>query len=686
MIIKNIKLENIRSYLNQEINFPLGRTLLSGDIGSGKSSILLAVDFALFGLQKDNLSGHSLLRNGKNSGYVELNFGIENKDVTIKRALKRIKNNIQQDFGYITINNEKNELTAVELKQAILNLLNYPQELLTKTKSLIYRYTVYTPQEEMKHVLLTDRESRLDILRKVFGIDKYKRIKENSKIYMGHLKENKKEIDIEISDLDEKINLRDEKQKELTKKEADINKFIDKLNTLKNNIKEYKNNIKAKEDDITKLKKINKDIELKDFELKNKSEQITINNNYLKELNSYIKELEEELKEDSVKNIEDIKKLIPIKENEIKFMEDTLKEVRNKLNGFKVNKENSERLKENLTKLDICPICKQNISKDYKHNMLHKENKDIKDFEDNIKLFAKRETEAENKLRDLRKHSELLKKEEYNIDIRKLKINALNEKKESKEKVLKQVSIFKNDIGNINNNKIKLLEELETFKNLEKDYENIKKELDELKDKELGLEIEKAKLEKDISNYNEICLELNKEIDKKLKLKDKLKYISSLQYWLEDDFIKLIEIIEKNIMIKVHNDFSDLFEKWFDVLVDNELIKIKLYEDFTPLIEQNGHDIDYNYLSGGEKTAAALAYRLALNQVINNMSNIKTKDLIILDEPTDGFSSEQLDRMRLILDELNIKQVIIVSHDPKIESFCDNIIRLNKKEHVTEII
>jgi len=47
---------------------------------------------------------------------------------------------------------------------------------------------------------------------------------------------------------------------------------------------------------------------------------------------------------------------------------------------------------------------------------------------------------------------------------------------------------------------------------------------------------------------------------------------------------------------------------------------------------------------------AALAYRLSLNQVINNlMSTIKTRDLLILDEPTDGFSGEQLDRMRDIL-------------------------------------
>ena len=59
---------------------------------------------------------------------------------------------------------------------------------------------------------------------------------------------------------------------------------------------------------------------------------------------------------------------------------------------------------------------------------------------------------------------------------------------------------------------------------------------------------------------------------------------------------------------------------------------------------------------------------------------------MILDEPTDGFSDEQLDRVRNVLSELNLKQLILVSHEPKIESFVDNIIRLNKEQHITRII
>jgi len=54
-----------------------------------------------------------------------------------------------------------------------------------------------------------------------------------------------------------------------------------------------------------------------------------------------------------------------------------------------------------------------------------------------------------------------------------------------------------------------------------------------------------------------------------------------------------------------------------------------------------------------------------------------------LDEPTDGFSDQQLDKVRDILNELNVNQLILVSHEPKIESFVDNVIRFKKEGGVS---
>ena len=76
----------------------------------------------------------------------------------------------------------------------------------------------------------------------------------------------------------------------------------------------------------------------------------------------------------------------------------------------------------------------------------------------------------------------------------------------------------------------------------------------------------------------------------------------------------------------------------------------------------------------------------AANKVINGfVGDLHTKDVIILDEPTDGFSSEQLDKIREVLEQLDMDQVIIVSHESKIESFVDHVIRISKTEHKSQI-
>src|SRR3989339_1059618 len=189
MILKEISLKNIRSYENQEIEFPEGSSLLSGDIGSGKTSILLAIEFALFGLQPGQ-RGSALLRNGEKEGGVSIKFEVSGKNVLIERTLKKGKA-ISQDYSSITVDGEKQEISVTELKSKVLDLLNYPREF-SKKQNLLYKFTVYTPQEEMKQIILQDPETRINTLRHVFGIDKYKKILENISIINTKIREEKR--------------------------------------------------------------------------------------------------------------------------------------------------------------------------------------------------------------------------------------------------------------------------------------------------------------------------------------------------------------------------------------------------------------------------------------------------------------------------------------------------------------
>ena len=192
-----------------------------------------------------------------------------------------------------------------------------------------------------------------------------------------------------------------------------------------------------------------------------------------------------------------------------------------------------------------------------------------------------------------------------------------------------------------------------------------------------------AEVKKEIEFYSKLIEELKDKIEKVKMIKKKLDYVSELEAWLNKKFIPVISFIERNVMVSLKYEFSKLFSEWFQILVSDDF-NVRLNDYFTPIIEQQDYEIDYAYLSGGERTAIALAYRLALNQVINSlMSKIKTKEIVILDEPTDGFSEQQLDKMREVLDQLKVKQLIIVSHEQKIEGFVENVIKFRKEQGVS---
>jgi len=133
--------------------------------------------------------------------------------------------------------------------------------------------------------------------------------------------------------------------------------------------------------------------------------------------------------------------------------------------------------------------------------------------------------------------------------------------------------------------------------------------------------------------------------------------------------------------------FNDHFREWFKLLVEEETIDVEINpDDFQPIAKVNGYESPASDMSGGEKSALALAYRLALDKVIvEKYPDVKTRDLIILDEPTDGFSSEQTNRMQAVFQRLGMAQMIIISHERTLDSFVSDIFTFTKKNHKTTI-
>ncbi len=680
MKIKNIVLENIRSYEHQEISFPEGSTLLSGDIGSGKTSVLLAIEFALFGLQPGQ-RGSALLRNGKKEGKVRLEFEVDNDDIIIERTLKKGKT-ISQDYCSIIINNEKREFSVTELKSKILELLSYPMEF-AKKQNLLYKFTVYTPQEEMKQIILEDAETRINTLRHVFGIDKYKKILENVTILTTKLREEKRMKEGMTSNLENnKLNLIT-KISELEEKKKNLSSIESELFTRV----EIRKRVQAEKEEFSKKieerNKFQSEIEKTKIMMMNKNETIFSNNKTIETIKKQLEELQKiKFDELQLKQLEQSiseKKLEKDKLNKINL------DISSKINSLFLKEEENKKIEKKISSLEICPTCLQNVDSVYKANVLNKIHSDNVDAKNKLQILTSEKREIEEKLARIELEISYSEKQLTDLKILKMKLQDINEKQSQIQQIEKSnvslgkdIELLKQHIDLLTNSLLSLTR----FVNL---LETKQRELDEALKQERLADIKVAELRKEIEVFSRQIEELKREIEKTEQIKSQLIYITELENWLSKQFISLISFIEKNVMIKLKTEFSKLFAEWFYMLVSDNF-NVKLSDDFTPVIEQQDYELDYAYLSGGERTAIALAYRLALNQVINSLlSKIKTRDLVILDEPTDGFSEQQLDKMRDVLQQLNVKQLIIVSHEQKMEGFVENVIKFRKRSGITNV-
>jgi len=682
MLLKSIRLNNIRSYVTQEIKFPSGTILLSGDIGSSKSTILLAIEFALFGILPGELSGNALLRNGEQKGSIELNFEINKQDIVIGRTLKRSNESVGQGNGFIIRNGMKKEMTPVELKTEVFGLLGYPRELVSKGKNIIYRYTVYTPQEEMKRILQEDASSRLDILRKVFGIDRYKRIQDNTTVYAKTLREKCREKAGIISDLEEKRRNRTVREKEFAQAEEMIKQIKPRLEAARIKVAHKKNMIAESEQKQKEMQEIKKKIAMKETETITKTEQQKRNETQMPELEKQVTELRKETEGREAKDTSVLE--ISEKNRKLLLIEKEMRENLLKKAEYDTDNKRSSELKQKINLLDNCPTCLQTVDKTHKQMISDKENEKI---QKNMLFTAKYDAlvkEKEEESGRIKKEIDDIRNREKEQALLRLKKNSLADKEKQYMNLREQQETLQTAIKAAENEKNRLMHLLDEYSHIEHEYSTQKKELDFLLLQERDADVEYNRAAERKKNMQSIIAELDAEIERKEIVKKELLRLNEIAEWLQEYFIKLIETIEKQVMTRVFYEFNELFQKWFGVLVEDETIQSRLDDTFTPIVVQNGYDIEIDNLSGGEKTACALAYRLALNKVINDLiTGINTKDLLILDEPTDGFSSEQLDKMRDVLEQLNIAQIIIVSHESKIESFVNEVIHVRKNEHIS---
>ena len=802
MILNSIIIDHIRSYNHEEVIFPRGISLFEGDIGSGKSTVLMAIEFALFGLGSQK--AESLLSKKSDTGYVILDFSVDDEKYEIKRTLQRKNSGVNQDpkNSWIRIDGETLPLSPSELKQQVLKILKFNEPADPKAESKIFRYAIFTPQEAMKEVL-SDSGKRLETIRKAFGIEDYSIAKSNSLEVVSELRgksmvlqerfENISQLETEISDSKTKISelnsmiaslsksveekkMQEDKSMQQIKEIQEKNSERIKLEAKKCSIAESIESEKRRFSQIEKefeefeseLKQSNERME-KLVEIKRPETELSVEginaqikrfqkisddliglNSEKNSVSSDISRIKESLGEKINADKQELKSALDDLEKEKESLEKFLEEISENSDKIKSQQVEKNTIKSSLenqisefAKLgNNCPTCKQKITQEHHHSLVDEKQSQVEKLNKEIKEIADSFFESNSKSKEIKEKINSYVQEiseiqnilpgidEFASKMAKLgqieaKIKEIEGSKNEKygKNPVEYLTRLKDELTEFENSTEQMKQILESRKKIEEKISQRQVEAESLEEKitqketefastqyllesfddtarkALELEAEQRSLRDSInelagslaasrekqSNEQEKIAEKEKKISESKKWQEKFKKVSEVKEWLEEFFIPTISQIEKQVLLSILQNFNETYTRWYSILVEDPTKESKIDENFTPIVNQDGYDQDISFLSGGEKTSVALAYRLTLNSLMRKETESMKSNLLILDEPTDGFSKNQLAKIRELLDELKSEQIILVSHEKELETYVDNIFQISKENGISKI-
>ena len=584
---------------------------------------------------------------------VELIFEHAGKTYTIIRGLKKSGNNIVVDSDNLRVLENGKGLNIMprssDIDMAVAEILGIPENV---KGSEMFQVISYTKQDEIRKLLEMRREERQEYIDRILQLSKYKTTFENLKSVADYFRNNLNEIGkVEefLGKEREEFEKLNERQREAR---AEINDNDKKRAVLEKALNQKENEKKNLRMIINDLKTVVAREREKKSRLEGLKEELLEKRRNIAELDCKRKDVEN--------NINALK------------MDDGSEKIRKELSsgeaGAKVLEENVKRLKDdekNIGKIGgKCPLCRQVITeKHWKEVRLKIKNE--------INIFAEKLENLGSELITLReKLGFAVLREKLLNELAKFDSNIGLLEESARDLETKMASLKINDV----NEKEELLEKSENELNflIEKDRELFSKSKS-INDRIEYLNEEVKKLEYDSAGKLKSIQGYELQVKDKDKVSYLIKYLDNLRNYVKD--------IRSVIRQKFLSDFKNEFQKKFEEIRNYEdEYNVEVGFDYEPIAYTlKGDAVHVDYLSGGEKTSVALAYRLALSDLAAQMSNVMPAELLILDEPTTGFDSEDIKSLPEVLKNItSIPQIIIVTHEELLKEIADVNIEVRK--------
>jgi len=668
MLLREITIKNIRSYNDDAetvVGFPEGVVLFEGDVGSGKSTILYAVEFALFGTAE--VKGSFLLSDRKQSGHVRLKFSETGRELEVGRGLVRRKENVAQEKCYIVEDGRRTDMSPADLKERVIGLMKFNEPSNPRAESLVYRFAVFTPQEQMKEIVQKDPEERLRVLRRVLGISEYQLASENSDVVEQRIKRDAYGLKRASEDLEEK--------------EALASTLSSEIAQLEKRLPILEGKRSAAEEDLAELESRSKDLVSKREAVSNVASKVPTLERSVNMLSKAAKEaldkadrLESRLNDQYAPFMGEFEKRKPPTDRSTDALDEELTGKRRKheeeMATLRVMQSQFKGTEE-LLEEGKCPRCGQEIDEVQFGNKAAHLASEVEKTRAELLVLKERCDALELLLRQMAAYE---KDRERYATYSKEKANIAQDISESRD----QVWGFQAELLKSTRDLEAAKKEEEKLKGLAQEIADLERELDASRKKrdEASLDLQRAVAQRDAKRESLDGLGL--ELMKKRAMRAEAQRLGGYQSWLSDYFKPAVEQIEQQTFMQMNARFNHHFQRLFPLMVDDIDLRVRVDENFSPVLERQGFEQEYETLSGGERTSVALAYRLALNAIVQETGVSGTGELVILDEPTEGFSKEQIHKMRDILVELSSKQVVIVSHETELEAMAQHVFLVEK--------
>jgi DNA repair exonuclease SbcCD ATPase subunit len=582
---------------------------------------------------------------------VKGNITIDNEDYVIERKLIRKKSKT----GEYSVSN-KLEFYKKKEDGTIENLTGEQRR---ETEAFIssaigteedFLTTIMTTGNNLEQLIESKPTARGQILVKFLGLENLK---------------TKEEIAKEIyNDWSKKLV---SNTNNITQLEIDNTKYNDSIINSKNEIERLERELKKLEKDLIKLE------DKRDNLLSSKNNDV--DQDLIKTNPTLLKREIEELNKQkgvSEKNAQEVSVVEPSKyydEEEHRDLKETLGDLYSYEVAYKYEKGEKEKLIKQLTEGTICLTCNRPLDEVDHTDEIEKIKKEIEEIEENIKSNKKEFDKIKEKSNTL---------ENLKTEFETYERNKLKKARYELETDQKQLEI--------NSKQIKL-DNYENNKKRAEDNQKIDGELISVRTKIETTNADIKQSTKSIENHNTNIvlmtqkIEINDDLIKKIKAEEELNSI----------FKVYLTVYGKNGISKVimKNMIPLLNYELYRLLVDSchFILELNVNEknevEFLMIDTETRVIKPLNAGSGYERTISSLALR----SVLTKISSLPKPNIVVMDEVFGKIADENLDMVGEFFKKIKeyFEHILVISHNPLIRNWSDNIIMIKKEDNISSI-